>query len=199
MENLDKKRSIIIAAALKRFAHFGLAKTTMTEIAADISYSKALLNYYFPDKISLYAAVMDHILNIMEEDIQKGLSKKKTGHSAILFYLEKRQEFVRKYYNLLEVNKITGPEIPADLKNIFDRALDSEQRTLTQIFSSAKVKGEFNIQDPAITAEIFLQALFGIRIYVRLRQNNFIPDQNQFESVLLKEKQLAHIFIKGIE
>lgn len=54
MENQDKKRILIIEAALKRFAHYGLSKTTMTEIAKDISFSKALLYYYFPDKLSLY-------------------------------------------------------------------------------------------------------------------------------------------------
>ena len=60
MDSQDKKRQLIIDSAIKRFAHFGLSKTTMTEIASDLSMSKALLYYYFPDKISLYSAVLEH-------------------------------------------------------------------------------------------------------------------------------------------
>lgn len=45
----DLKREAIIEAAIKRFAHFGVGKTTMTEIGNDLSLSKASLYYYFPD------------------------------------------------------------------------------------------------------------------------------------------------------
>ena len=69
MENQDKKRIIIIEAALKRFAHYGLSKTTMSEIAKDISLSKALLYYYFPDKISLYVSTMEHLMQKLQAEV----------------------------------------------------------------------------------------------------------------------------------
>ncbi|HBI89157.1 MAG TPA: TetR/AcrR family transcriptional regulator, partial [Sphingobacterium sp.] len=56
MGNADVKRIKILEAATRRFAHFGMAKTTMSEIAKDLNFSKALLYYYFPDKNSLYSA-----------------------------------------------------------------------------------------------------------------------------------------------
>lgn len=52
-KNADEKRVKILDVAKKRFAHYGLAKTTMAEIAKDLAFSKALLYYYFPDKNSL--------------------------------------------------------------------------------------------------------------------------------------------------
>ena len=58
----DKKREAIIEAAKKRFSHFGVGKTTMNEIADDLSISKASLYYYFPDKLNLYAAVLQTII-----------------------------------------------------------------------------------------------------------------------------------------
>ena len=54
----DSKVTAIIEAARKRFAHYGLTKTTMNEIAADIGMSKASLYYYFPDKENLFVAVI---------------------------------------------------------------------------------------------------------------------------------------------
>lgn len=53
----DSKVVIILEAARKRFAHFGISKTTMNEIAADIGMSKASLYYYFPDKEKLFVAL----------------------------------------------------------------------------------------------------------------------------------------------
>ena len=58
----SKKRSLILEAAIRRFSHFGLAKTTMAEIAQDLSFSKALLYYYYPDKHSLYTAALSHVI-----------------------------------------------------------------------------------------------------------------------------------------
>src|SRR5690606_24609678 len=102
MDNQDKKRELIIEAALKRFAHFGLAKTTMTEIASDISLSKALLYYYFPDKISLYAAVLEHLINEVDAHLSAGVLAIKNSEEALVYFLDKRHEFIQKYYNLID-------------------------------------------------------------------------------------------------
>src|SRR5690606_18731774 len=58
----SQKRSLILEAAIRRFAHFGLAKTTMSDIASDLAFSKALLYYYYPDKHSLYIAALSHVV-----------------------------------------------------------------------------------------------------------------------------------------
>ena len=52
------KTGTIVAAARKRFGHYGLAKTTMNEIASDVGMSKASLYYYFPDKEHLFLEVI---------------------------------------------------------------------------------------------------------------------------------------------
>ena len=70
MANADLKRTRILEAATRRFAHFGMAKTTMSEIATDLNFSKALLYYYFPDKNSLYSAVFEYVIDKMVQDIK---------------------------------------------------------------------------------------------------------------------------------
>ncbi|HEU4470022.1 MAG TPA: TetR family transcriptional regulator, partial [Flavisolibacter sp.] len=55
------KQEHIVEAAIRRFSHFGIAKTTMTEIADDLSLSKQSLFYYFPDKQSLVLAVREKL------------------------------------------------------------------------------------------------------------------------------------------
>ncbi|NEU09659.1 TetR/AcrR family transcriptional regulator [Flavihumibacter sp. R14] len=199
MENQDKKRELIIGAALKRFAHFGLGKTTMNEIASDLSLSKPLLYYYFPDKTSLFAAVMDSIIKEIDKEMETALAKQTNSHKAILFYLDKRQEFVRKYFNLLEYVISTGPELPQNLLEIFRQARNSEIQKIQAIIKKGIDTGEFSVNDPTLTAEILLDALAGMRMNHFAPSRNFYPDKSQFEQILKKEKQLATIFLNGLK
>ena len=58
MERMER-REHILEAAVRRFAHFGVQKTTMTEIADDLGMSKEALFYYCTDKHSVTRAVED--------------------------------------------------------------------------------------------------------------------------------------------
>jgi len=48
------KHAIILDAAQKRFARFGVGKVTMEEISADLGMSKAALYYYFKTKEEIF-------------------------------------------------------------------------------------------------------------------------------------------------
>lgn len=99
---LDQKQEAIIEAAIKRFAHFGVAKTTMTEIATDLSLSKASLYYYFPDKLNLYAAVLTTITESGAKEDDEKLENESDPFKAIQFFLKRRTDFIIKYHNILE-------------------------------------------------------------------------------------------------
>src|SRR3712207_5807278 len=115
----DKKRDAIIEAALKRFAHFGVAKTTMTEIGNDLSLSKASLYYYFPDKLSLYAAVLKSITEASEKKDDEIIYGKGDPAEAILVFLDIRTDFIVKYHNILEYLKTYTPlTMPPELQSL---------------------------------------------------------------------------------
>src|SRR5260221_7871489 len=57
----EKTRAAILEAALKEFAHEGVAGARTEEIARSAGVNKALLYYYFKDKDGLYAAVLDQV------------------------------------------------------------------------------------------------------------------------------------------
>src|SRR4051812_21091433 len=114
----DQKREAIIRAAQKRFAHFGVSKTTMTEIADDVAMSKASLYYYFPDKLSLYASVIQDIIESEDNEVKSYGVVNEPG-AAILRYLEARTQFVIRNYNVLEYLRHVNKDIPAELKSIF--------------------------------------------------------------------------------
>lgn len=199
MENQDKKRILIIEAALKRFAHYGLAKTTMTEIAKDISFSKALLYYYFPDKLSLYVSSIAHLMQVMSRDLIKSIDKTTTATEGILKLLQKRQSYIQKYYNLFESNQMIGNELPEELFEKFQRAKAFETLIINSLFTRGLASGELKMQDPKLATEIFIQALSGIHFNILSKGKLMFPDKDHFKEIFIKEKLFAEIFLSGLK
>ena len=199
VENQDKKKDLIIDAALKRFAHFGLSKTTMTEIANDLSLSKALLYYYFPDKISLYSAVLQSIIENMDKELLKEVGCANNSLEALTICLDKRQDFIRKYYNLLDFTKVTGAELPEGLSCMFTKAKDSEVTVLIKVLEIGIAAREFEVSDLEETARLLKDALSGIYFTVLKRHTQaFFPEKEQFDTILIRQKKLGEIFLKGL-
>jgi TetR/AcrR family transcriptional repressor of mexJK operon len=195
----DQKQEAIIEAAIKRFAHFGVAKTTMSEIATDLSLSKASLYYYFPDKLNLYAAVLKTITESGEKADDESMAREKDPYMAIAAFLEKRTDFIIKYHNILEFLKnYNASKIPPELEPIFSSLRKRELRRLTAIIEKGITSGQFKIQDAGKTAELFFDFLEGFRYAFIVKGSNFFPDKKQFQSILHKEKEFSVIFFNGL-
>src|ERR1700761_1681757 len=93
----DIKREKILDAAHERFLHYGYSKTTMNEIAGDISMSKALLYYYFPDKSELYVAVMRKLAFDYIESLQQ--HQFTSLEEIFIFQVNTHHSFMVKNYN----------------------------------------------------------------------------------------------------
>lgn len=195
----DQKQGAIVEAAIKRFAHFGVAKTTMAEIAGDLSLSKASLYYYFPDKLNLYAAVIRQITEVGTKADEAALASEKDPFKAILFFLERRTDFIIKYHNILEYLKTFSPsKIPAELEPVFTQLRKQELRRLNDIIEKGVQSGLFKIRDAKKTAELFFDFLEGFRTSILLNSPNFFPDKKQFQAILKKEAEFALIFFNGL-
>ena len=193
----DQKREAIIKAAQKRFAHFGVSKTTMNEIADDVSMSKASLYYYFPDKLNLYAAVIQAIVENEDASLKEYLNEPDSAKSIIL-YLEKRTEFLIKNYNILEYLRNLNAGIPNELKEIFSMARSRELKVVVEMIQKGIKSGVIKTDNPPHTAELFLDSLEGLRLSIISHKTNFFPDKTQFEAILKREKELAVIFFRGL-
>lgn len=195
----DQKQEAIITAAIKRFAHFGVAKTTMAEIAADLSFSKASLYYYFPDKLNLFAAVLQTIAEKGTRVDDEALVQEKDPFKAIVYFLEKRTDFIIKYYKIVEYLKTFNRlQIPVELQPVFAQLKKKEMERLTKIIDRGMASGKFKIKDPKKTAELFYDFLDGFRFFFHSNNPDFFPDKKQFLALLKKETEFALIFFKGL-
>ena len=200
MDQQDYKREQIIDAALKRFAHFGLNKTTMNEIAGDLSFSKALLYYYFPDKLSLYSAVLEKVFSEITLTVNEALKKAKTPEIGIKIYIDSRQDFLEKYFPLLDFNKFLNIDKYQDLKKILDKSNESEIGHLKSILEIGVKIGTYEVEDVEETAKLLFDALLGIRmLYVNNVQAIFDIDKDFLNKVSNRQKDLMYIFFKGLK
>ncbi len=199
MENQDKKRELIIEAALKRFAHFGLSKTTMTEIASDLSFSKALLYYYFPDKINLYAAVLEYLVEHGEKEITGQLTQISDSQKALDFYLEKRHAYLKKYFNIFDLIRNSGSDLSPEVLPILQKARQAELNQITTVIKKGIEKGEIHLSNPETAASLLMDAFIGMRMMTFHQKKQFVMDEAELEDMLNRQKELGRIFLNGLK
>lgn len=195
----DHKQKAILEAAIKRFAHFGVAKTTMNEIAKDLSISKALLYYYFPDKISLYGAVLEYITASNAPVIETAIESCDSPFDAIETFLELRTEFIIKYHHILEfLKQFTATTIPENLQKIFTELKKRDMNRIIGIMEKGIAADLFKIDSVKGTAELYFEFLEGFRFNFIANQPNIFPGKKEFQMLLRKEKEFSVVFFKGL-
>lgn len=195
----DQKQEAIITAAIKRFAHFGVSKTTMAEIAADLSFSKASLYYYFPDKLNLFAAVLQTIAETGAKEHDEELNKEPDPFKAMQHFLQYRTDFIIKYDKILEYLKtFARQQVPPELEPVFAQLKKRELQRIVGIVNKGMLAGLFKIKDPKKTGELFYDFLNGFRYAFHATNPNFFPDKKQFQAILKQESEFARIFLKGL-
>ncbi|WP_140936898.1 TetR/AcrR family transcriptional regulator [Sphingobacterium lumbrici] len=199
LKSADEKRIKILESAKRRFAHYGMSKTTMAEIANDLSFSKALLYYYFPDKNSLYCAVLDYVIKEQEEDILQVLKPVKNTEKAIMLILEKRMEYIKRYYNLFEYTFNASKDVSEDLGKVIICSFEKQHKQIISILKNGGKSGELVVDNYEETARLLLFSLMGMRlIVIKDLKHSFFSTKEEFDAILEMQKKMAKIFIKGL-
>lgn len=194
----DDKRDQIIGAALKRFSRFGIAKTTMSEIADDLKLSKANLYYYFPDKFSLIEAIVYQIIEESDVTINHALETITDTQSLLIRMLDIKKEYFEKYYmlilNLQEMNMSDEKWVQLSEK-MFRREIE----TISRIFKKGIDSGELVTFDVTSTSELYVAMIRGLAMFCDRALPHALIDRDELLAILEKQKQAAAIFINGIK
>src|ERR1700677_845332 len=126
----DVKKEKILEAAYQRFLHYGYSKTTMNEIAGDLSMSKALLYYYFPDKSQLYMAVMQRVASDYLDTLTDKANTFTDLRDAFEFQINSQHEFILKNYNFFDFFRLNEQNLPDTIWEIVGLVHQSERDLL---------------------------------------------------------------------
>ena len=191
-----ERQEHILEAAIRRFSHFGIQKTTLTEVADDLSMSKQSLHYYFPDKQSLIAAVEEKITTEYIEEIKKVLHGVKTVEAALLKIIEVRQRFFEKYYMLAE--QVRGNDLLiANSADVKKKVNERELVLLVELFQNGAASGELKPFDMEKTASLLLDTLTAFSYCINEKKG--LPEPRDFQAVFQKQKDVLHLFYNGLK
>lgn len=202
MAETDKKRELIIEGAVKRFIHFGIHKTTMNEIAEDLSVSKPSLYYYFPDKSSLIMGVIEKIFNDYFDVLSKDTKQEATIETTLLNIIEIRYKFFLRYYMLHLSSGAPDPSFNStEVKTFIMQMKEKESKFYQDIFELAITNKEIAPADNlAKTTDLYISCLSGLTsLCITHGNKELFPDKKELK--IMKEKQidLSRIFIKGLK
>jgi AcrR family transcriptional regulator len=96
-------REKILTGADKLFQRYGLAKTTMEEIAREAGKGKSTLYYYFKSKEEIFEAIIQREKETFFEVIQNEIAHERTATDKFRVFLNVRFQKIRKVVNLYSV------------------------------------------------------------------------------------------------
>jgi AcrR family transcriptional regulator len=195
----NNKVRLIIEVAQNRFGLFGVEKTSMREIANDIKLSKASLYYYFPDKESLYKAVIEKEQNEFLARISEKILNIQEPEHLLREYVKTRLSYFRTLLNIsrLRLEAYSGLKpVVRDTINLFK---EKEKEIIVRIFEKGISKGIFSIKDTDQTASLFLDLLKGLRISVVNDKKMLVIEQEEYDGLLEKTISFTDIFINGLK
>jgi AcrR family transcriptional regulator len=159
-----EKEALILDAAQKRFALYGINKVTMDEIAEDIGMGKASLYYYFKTKEEVFRGVIsreqEEFFRIMN-DVAK---QKLFIGDKLRAYVSQRIKLSNQFLNLTAFNYKSWLDAKPICKDLFDSFVNKERQLLITIFKEAQESGEIIIASPEKVAHLVLHLLEGLRL-----------------------------------
>jgi AcrR family transcriptional regulator len=192
------KEQLIIEAAQKRFGLFGIEKTSMREIADDINLSKASLYYYFPDKESLYKAVVEKEQAEFIERILKRILSIKEADKLLQEYSNSRLSYFRTLLNLSRLRLETYSNLKPVLKDTIHLFKEREKEILVQIIDKGIRDGIFFVENSDQAVSLYLDLLRGLRITVLNDKKSLVINQEEYDLLLEKTNAVTDMFIRGL-
>src|ERR1035437_9816710 len=193
------KVELIIEASQKRFGLFGIEKTSMREIANDLKLSKASLYYYFPDKESLYKAVVEKEQIEFISKISERIFSIQEPEQLLLEYANTRLSYFRTLLNLSRLRL----EAYSGLKPVFMESIqifkEKEKEIIKKILKKGISSGIFFISDSDQTATLFLDLLKGLRTTLFNEKETLFIEQEEYDLLLQKTIAFTNFFIRGLK
>ncbi len=192
------KETAILDAAQVRFAHYGVEKVTMDEIAADAGMGKATLYYYFPGKEEVYCGVISREQTQFLDRLRKIVASDLAADKKLLSYIRHRLRYFKGVVNLNALSEEV-PQMKPVPYELYCKFTEEECELIAQILREGNKKKQFQVVGPEAVAEVLLHALHGLRLRaVKIAyQVKKIP--LDYKALEQEMSLLTELIIKGIQ
>ena len=187
-EIIDDKKERILKVAEEFFAHFGIKKTTMDEIAKKLRIGKSTLYYYFKSKTHIFAEVIKKESLSLRNELLIEISNANTPQEKLSAYILTRMKYLRKlsnYYTALTAEYLEHYSFIEKARTDFTKF---EIDTISKILVDGQKQGVFQIEDLASTSEVIVIAMKGLEVPLIMQEEtkNLEDTTNKMLSILFK-------------
>lgn len=161
VQNLDETAKKILAAASKRFLHYGYGKTTMSEIAGDCNMSTGNVYRYFPSKLD----IAETFVRVLRQEQMERL--RRIAEAPDLSPQDKLRQLLKTKFKLSYDrfhNRPRAYELAAEiLKERPHFAVEweeSEGQVIATILGEGAERGVFENRDQTRLAKIIQDAVY---------------------------------------
>lgn len=192
MTGKDSVRSKILEAAKNRFTHYGYAKTTMAEVAAECGMSPGNLYRFFPGKLDIAEAIAREVETTRQTDLERLVSAPARSardrlRDFLFAGLRETYALIQSSPRVAEISQIIQRENPKFAEEI----LRNERNLLTRLLREGNATGEFSVNDPEATAEFVQSATMKFRFPQHHTKTPLPELERKLEGVL-------HLIVEGM-
>ncbi len=192
----EEKRNLILEAAIKVFAKFGLPNTKMVHIAEAAGIGKGTIYEYFKSKEELAIAAFNVFVKEAQIQIAKKIKKIEDPN-------EKLYTYIISWNDIMDEDFLDYADIMLDIwaesvrlhqgKDVFglNRMYRTYREQIAEILKEGIKKGAFKPVDVTVVSAIIIGTMDGIMI-------QWLLDRNIFKIKPALE-QLAELIVSGVQ
>jgi AcrR family transcriptional regulator len=162
MEDNNEARQAIIVAAKELFSRFGLAKTTMEDIATASKKAKSTLYYYFKSKEEVFTSVIMQEIIGLKSVINKAIQNEDDPYYKLRKFVNTRLEYLSQkadQYTSIREEYLKNHEFIRETLDDYSRW---EIDTIKSIVEYGREKGLFEVTDSVGISKALFFALKGL-------------------------------------
>ena len=198
MTVIPPKQASILEAAMRRFAHFGVQKTTLTEIADDLAISKQALFYYFSDKQALIGAVAEKIVEEYTAGVEQEFAAARSVSEALEKLLDARKKLLEQNYMMVaSLVNAEGSAVNDTITEVRQKMKAKELQLVAALLQKGVDAGELKPLDGAKTAALLLDTLSAFAQCAIDRVS--VPEPGLFAPLVKKQKEVLRLFYNGLK
>jgi AcrR family transcriptional regulator len=175
----------ILSAAQRLFQQFGIRKTTMEDIAKNISKGKSTLYYYYCSKEEIFDAVLKKEMDEVFGETKNAVESAQSAEDKLRAYSVTKMSTLRRMSNLYKMVRLEMLENPPCYHHLHKEYESREISLVSQILEFGINSGEF---DSRITKEldvipfIIISSLKGFEFDL-FTENRFAGIENRMDSI----------------
>lgn len=195
--NKEKSQEIVLAAT-KRFMRYGIAKTTMEDIAEDLALTKPTLYYYFNNKNHLVRAVLEQIFTEYFHLLHT-ISQNQSLERILDEVIQMQGKLFRRYELLGYTIDLFFKPKDEILQGRFEEFKSIHTNFLYRVFKAAEKSMEIKKTNINKVVRLYFSCMQGILLNYLFHKQTLIPANHREHLLLYKNvREFSSVFIKGL-